>query len=118
MLGFYFSCHLSPKALWLFEKEIVVRRACYSQYRIYRPLPFPAGQVFRPEKAAANVDKSQSHEKKLCAILSAPSTKTGGTGISNRTPKIEKCQYIKNDQYGEELGLGAGSDIKTDIKCV
>lgn len=42
----------------------------------------------------------------------------GGTGSSNRTPKIEKCQYIKNDQYGEELGLGAGSDIKTNIKCV
>lgn len=116
MLGFYFSCHLSPKALWLFEKEIVVRRSCYSQYCIYRPLPFLAGQVIRPEKAAANVDKSQSHEKKHCAILSAPSIKTGG--ISNRTPKIEKCQYIKNDQYGEELGLGAGSDMKTNIKCV
>ncbi len=118
MLGFYFSCHLPPKALWLFEKEIAVRRACYSQYRIYRPLPFPAGQVFRPEKAAANVDKSQAHEKKLCAILSAPSIKTGGTDISNRTSRIEKYQYIKNNQYGEELDLGAGSDKKTSIKCV
>ena len=107
-----------PKAHRQFEKEIVVRRACYSQQCIYLPLPFPVGQVFRPEKAAANVDKSQSHEKKLCAILSAPSIKTGGTGIINRTPKIEKHQYIKNDQYDEELGLGAGSDMKTNIKCV
>ena len=42
----------------------------------------------------------------------------GGTGSSNRTPKIEKHQYIKNNQYGEELGLGAGSDMETNIKCV
>ena len=107
-----------PKAHRQFEKEIVVRRACYSQQCIYRPLPFPAWQVFRPEKAAANVDKSQSHEKKLCAILSAPSIKAGSTGISNRAAKIEKCQYIKNDQYGEVLGLGAGSDMETNIKYV
>ena len=95
MLGFYFSCHLPPKALWLFEKEIAVRRACYSQYRIYRPLPFPAGQVFRPEKAAVNVDKSQSHEKKLSAILSAPSIKTGGTGSSSCTPKSKNINTSK-----------------------
>ena len=84
-----------PKAHGQFEKEIVARRACYSQYRIYRPLPFPAGQVFRPEKAAANVDKSQSHEKKLCAILSAPSIKTGSTGISNRAAKSKNVNISK-----------------------
>lgn len=32
--------------------------------------------------------------------------------------KIERCQYIKNDQYGDNIVPGAGSDMEANIKCV
>ena len=35
-----------------------------------------------------------------------------------RGRKIERCQYIKNDQYGDDIVPGAGSDMETNIKCV
>lgn len=84
-----------PKAHRQFEKEIVVRRACYSQQCIYRPLPFPAWQVFRPEKAAANVDKSQSHEKETLCHIERSINKDGRHSISNSAQKSKDVNISK-----------------------
>lgn len=72
-----------------FEKEIVVLCARYSQQCIYRPLPFPVGQVFRPEKVAVNVDKSQSHEKETLCHIERSINKDGRRGIINHTTKLK-----------------------------
>ena len=54
--------------------------------------------------------------KNASTVISVSAPLTGCR--EKKGSKIEKCQYIKNDQYGDDIVPGAGSDMETNIKYV
>ena len=54
--------------------------------------------------------------KNASTVISVSAPLIGSREKTGR--KIERCQYIKNDQYGDDIVPGAGSDMETNIKCV